>query len=318
MIKRILLSEYLILILCAAYSGVAMLAVPGFASLSNLQTVAGYMLPILVASVGLTFVLIIGGIDLSLTSVIALCSVLGATLMSQEAGWPAGQPWSTPAGVTGMLLLGSLLGGLNGLNVTLLRIPAFMATLAMMMFGSGWAIWWTQSGKIFGLPASFTQLGQNPWLSLLIVGSVVAAAHYTLSRTLYGRWLYAIGLNARAAFISGVPVKKAVFAAYVISGLFAGLSAVLLTASLETGDPEMARTALLDIIGATVIGGTSLYGGKGKVTWTVFGVLFLALLDNSLNMIDLSFFFITMVKGAVILLAALLDTLRNQWGGALT
>ena len=110
-----------------------------------------------------------------------------------------------------------------------------------------------------------------------------------------------------------MPVAGVTFATYIVSGMFAGLSSILFTAGLETGNPEMARDNLLDVVGAVVIGGTSLYGGKGRVAGTVFGVLFLALVDNSLNLLGLTFYTITMVKGGVILAAALTDALRNKF-----
>lgn len=311
--KRVLSSEYLVLVLCVVYFAVMALGVPGFASWMNLRTVLAYMLPILAVSIGLTLVLITAGIDLSLTSIIALASVFGGRIMSGEGGWLAGHPLAGPAAMVGMLGLGMVLGAVNGFNVVILRIPPFMATLILMMFGGGLAIWWTQSQKIFALPAGFTVVARNLWVEALVVLAAAALAHGALSRTLYGRWLYAVGQNAKTALISGVPVGLVTFWAYVAGGGFAGLSAILFTASLETSDPEMARNSLLDIVGATVIGGTSLYGGKGKVLWTVYGVLFLALIDNSLNLLGITFFFITMIKGAVILVAALLDALRNRW-----
>jgi ribose/xylose/arabinose/galactoside ABC-type transport system permease subunit len=155
-------------------------------------------------------------------------------------------------------------------------------------------------------------LGQKLWLVAAITGVATWLAHVALSNTLYGKWLYAIGHNARAALVSGVPVERVTFFTYVVSGLLAGLASVLFTAALETGNPEMARDNLLDVVGAVVIGGTSLYGGKGHVLGTVFGVLFLALVDNSLNLLGLNFYTITMVKGCVILTAALTDALRNK------
>ncbi|MDW8310625.1 MAG: hypothetical protein RMK20_14720, partial [Verrucomicrobiales bacterium] len=121
-----------------------------------------------------------------------------------------------------------------------------------------------------------------------------------------------VGHNARAAAIAGVPVGGVTVAAYVLSGFFAALASVLYTGQAESGSPVLAQRLLLDIIGAAVLGGTSLFGGRGKVLWTLGGVLFLKLLDNSLNLLGLSYFSIMMVKGAVILLAALLDSVRNR------
>jgi len=312
-VRRGLLSDYLVLWLSVVYFAGLAPFTTGFASGSNLQTILAYALPILVVSVGLTLVLIIGGIDLSVTSIIALASVVGGKIMSADEGWLAGSALAIPVGLLAMLLVGATLGAVNGFAVTVCRIPAFIATLTTMMFVSGLAIWFTLSRKIGGLPPNFLLIGQQLWIVAAITGVATWLAHVALARALYGRWLYAIGHNARAALVSGVPVQRVIFFTYVGCGLFAGLAAILLTAGLETGNPEMARDNLLDIVGAVVIGGTSLYGGKGRVHGTVFGVLFLALVDNSLNLLGLHFYTITMIKGGVILAAALTDALRNKF-----
>jgi ribose transport system permease protein len=311
-IKQGVLSEHLIFGLSVAYVLALAPWTPGFVSASNGQTILAYLLPVLVVSVGLTLVLIIGGIDLSVTSIIALASVLGAKVMSVEEGWLSESVLGVPAGVMVMLGVGLGLGAVNGFSVAVCRIPAFIATLTTMMFVSGFAIWVTLSRKIGGLPSGFVVLGQNLWVATALALAVTWLAHGFLSRTLYGRWLYAVGQNAQAALVSGVPVVRVTFWTYVASGGFAGLSSILFTAGLETGNPEMARDNLLDVVGAVVIGGTSLYGGRGRVLGTVFGVLFLALVDNSLNLVGLTFYTITMVKGGVILGAALLDTVRTR------
>jgi ribose transport system permease protein len=311
-LKQGVLSDHLILWLSVGYVLVLAPWAPGFLSAGNAQTLLAYGLPVLVVSVGLTLVLIIGGIDLSVTSVIALASVMGAKVMSGEEGWLGGAALAVPVGVLVMLGVGAGLGAVNGWIVAVCRIPAFIATLTTMMFVSGLAIWVTLSRKIGGLPSGFVVLGQNLWVATLLVLAVTWLAHVFLSRTLYGRWLYAVGQNARAALVSGVPVGRVTFWTYVASGGFAGLSAILFTAGLETGNPEMARDNLLDVVGAVVIGGTSLYGGRGRVLGTVFGVMFLAVVDNSLNLLGLTFYTITMVKGGVILGAALLDTARTR------
>lgn len=312
MFKRILQSDYLIVVICVLYFSVAAPLVPGFATIWNLKTILGYSLPLIVAAAGLTVVLITAGIDLSITSIIAVTSVVGGMIMNGETGWLAGSPLATPLAIAGMLFVGMLMGFANGVSVAWLKIPPFMATLVMMMFGSGFAIWITQSRKIFELPPSFLSLTGNQVLEVSLVAIVVLALHLFLSRTRYGKWLYAIGQNPETARISGTPVSSMLLTAYVLSGLTAAMSSILFTATLETADPEMARTNLLDIIGATVISGVSLFGGKGRVTWTVFGVLLLVFIDNTLNLSNVSFFFITMTKGGVILAAALLDVLRRR------
>jgi ribose transport system permease protein len=289
---------------------------PGLASAENAANIFSNLLPLLIVALGQTVVLIAGGIDLSVTSTIALSSVIGAMVMSGDQGWMGGSRWATPAAIVAMLLAGAVVGLFNGAAITLLRMPAFIVTLTTMMFASGLAVWLTKSKTIYNLPPSFNAIGKGSFFivpyALVVAALVALALHVALRQTLFGRWLYAIGHNAKAAEISGVPVGRTIRSAYVISGLCAAVTSILYTGRIETGSPVLGQRILLDVIGAAVIGGTSLFGGKGKVIWTVSGVLFITLIDNSLNMLGLSYFFIMMVKGAVILLAALLDAWRNR------
>jgi ribose/xylose/arabinose/galactoside ABC-type transport system permease subunit len=254
-----------------------------------------------------------------------------------EAGGPlAGLPYATAIGVAAMLVVAALIGLANGALVALLRMPAFMVTLVAMIAIGAFAIWLTQSNNIRELPDSFVALGKGQLVSvyfgeraepqiprrqlhdfvtspMLIAIGVALVAHLILNRTVFGRYVFAIGVNRRAAEISGVPVRRVIVTVFVISALCAAVASILYTARLETGRPTLgAGNFLLDVIGATVIGGTSLFGGKSKIVWTVFGVLFFVLLSNTLNLMYLSAFHIDMVKGGVILAAALLDVARTR------
>lgn len=303
-----ILSEYLVLGLTVAMFLALAPFTPGLASGANLLNILGYLLPLLIVAIGMTVVMITGGIDLSVTSIIALTSVVGAGAMTGKSGIAA-----TPTGLISMLALGVALGAANGLVVAFLRLPGFIVTLASRMFISGFAIWLTQSKSIYNLPTSFLAIGKQLPIALALTVATALVAHFTLRRTMYGRWLYAAGQNATTAHISGVPVRAVTFAAYVVSGLCAALASILLTGRMETGSPVLGHEILMDVIGATVVGGTSLFGGKGKIAWTFFGVLFLAVLDTALNLLNLSQFSITMAKGSVILLAAVLDAMRNRF-----
>jgi ribose/xylose/arabinose/galactoside ABC-type transport system permease subunit len=311
-LRRVAVSEHLVLWLCIGYAAAVAPFAPGFLSTGNLASILLTLIPLFVVALGQTVVLIAGGIDLSVTSTIALASVIGAMTMNAPHGWFAGHVLATPAAVLAMMLVGVVVGALNGLAVARLRMPAFIVTLTTMMFFSGFAIWLTQSRNIGGLPSSFTRLGGNVWLALGVAAATGAVVHVGLSRSLLGRWLYAMGHNARTAHVSGVPVSGVTVGAYVIGGLCAAVAAVLYTGQAEAGSPVMGQRILLDVIGATVIGGASLFGGKGKVLWTLWGVLFFKLIDNSLNLLNLSIFAITMVKGSVILGAAVLDAARQR------
>ena len=267
--------------------------------------------------------------------------VLGHTpvwgLVLSEAGGPlAGVPMGTWVAIAIVLFVAALIGFANGVAIAVLRMPAFMVTLVGLIALSAFAIWLTQSNNIRELPDDFINLGKGTLISLffgdqyapqlprrevhafitwpmIIALSLAAAAHVLLSHTVFGRQVFAIGLNRRAAEISGVPVTRIIVTVFVISAVCAAIGGLLYTARLETGRPTLGGgNFLLDVIGATVIGGTSLFGGKAKILWTIWGVLFFVLLGNTLNLMNLSAFHIDMVKGGVILAAAFLDVARQR------
>jgi len=306
-------SEYLVLVLCLVYFAALAPFTEGFASAGNFTNILLTLLPLFILALGQTIVLITAGIDLSVTATVALTSVIGAMIMSGDNGWLAHSPAAVPVGIAAMVTAGALVGMVNGWAVAILRMPPFIVTLTTMMFVGGFAVWLTKSENIGSLPSGFNAIGNELWLSLAVSLLVAVFAHLMLSRSLSGKWLYAVGQNARAARVSGVPVNATLCGAYVVSGMCAALASVLLTGQAQTGSPVLGRNLLLDVIGAAVIGGTSLFGGKGKVLWTLFGVFFLKLIDNSLNLLNLSDWDIRIIKGAVILFAALMDAMRSKF-----
>lgn len=310
-IITVMLSEYLVLLLCLLYFVIMALFEPKIASGTNMLNIFSSMLPLLLLAVGQTFVLIIGGIDLSIPSIVSLVSVVGASIMSNETGYLAESSIAVPIGVIAMFAVGSAIGWINGISVTTFHMPPFIVTLTMMLFVGGAAIWYAKSTPIYGLPDAFTAMASDS-VSVLFVVAVTICAHFLLNHSLFGKRIFAIGTNEKAALISGIPVNRSIIWVYIISGSFAVMGSILLTAQLETGSPVLGEKMLLDVVGAVIIGGTSLFGGKGKIIWTVFGVLFITLIDNSLNLMNFSYFTIMMVKGAFILFAALIDSLRKK------
>ncbi len=319
-LRGLLLSEYFTLILSALYFVLMLPFCPALGTLTVLKNIMSDMIPLLVVAMGQTFILILGEIDLSVTSIIAMASVLGASTMSNEGGYLANNSLALPVGLLVFVLFGLLLGAFNGMSVSWLGMPSFLVTLTTRMFVSGIAIWYTtfhtHTTSISGLPQNFLIIGQGEWngipYSFLPVVLLAVIAHSVLTKTIFGRWIFAIGINRQTARVSGVPVQRVMIAAFMISGLSAALTSILYTARLQTGTPILGERILLDIIGAAVIGGTSLFGGKGKIAWTVSGVLFLVLVDTTLRLIGSSLFTIFMIKGAVILLASVLDAVRNR------
>lgn len=335
LVKGALLSEYFVLYLSIVYMLILWPIIPWMFGAQNVSDILSNMWPLLIIAIGQTFVLITAGIDLSQTSVMALTSVVGAMLMAanvdpilfskspmwgilltEEGGLFSGHVVGMWAAMAVMLAIGALVGFLNGIAVAVFRMPAFIVTLVSMMFFSAVAIYLPKSENIRGLPESFTDIASGSLLGLpyplLLALAVAVLAHILLSKTLYGRRLYAIGTNKTASAISGIPTTRIIVLAYVISALCATLGAILYSSRLEMGRPTLGQMQFIDIVGANVIAGVSFAGGKGKITWTFFGVFFFVLLANSLNLLDLPFYMIDIVKGLVILAAALLDVMRNR------
>jgi ribose transport system permease protein len=198
-----------------------------------------------------------------------------------------------------------------------------MVTLSSLLFFSAFAVWLTRSENVTALPDEYIAVGKSNLVrgvsyAMLLAIAVAVLVHLTLSRTTYGRWLYSVGANPRAAFVAGVPTARVITAAYTISGACAALSGLLYSTRLEAGRPTLNADLLLDVIGASVIGGVSLFGGKGKVAGAAIGVLFFVLLSNTLNLMQLPFYVVMIVKGVVIAAAAFLDVVRLQTRGAET
>jgi len=301
---------------CLLYYVVMVFLAPGFFTVHNSWNLLFNLIPLLILAVGQTFVMLGAGIDLSVTSIIAMTSIVGGYCLSDMTAFVEPVGLRILVGLGAMLLVGGCIGWINGMAVTKLGMPAFMVTLTTMMLFSGGAIWSTQSQNIYRLPESFVNIPYNSIMFLpypLLIGlAVVGIAYFVLHKTVYGEWLLAAGMNLRVARISGVKVHRTLIWSYIFCGCCAAVASVLYTARLETASPVMGQHMLLDVIGAVVIGGTSLFGGIGKVQWTIVGAVFMTLLDNSLNLMGLSYFLIMIVKGLVILLAALVNLIKTS------
>ncbi len=333
--RKILLSEYFVLYLSIAYFLVLTPFVSNLASMENMGNIISNMWPLFAIAIGQTVVLILAGIDLSQTSILGITSAIGALIMTTKLdpvlfdksplwGWFIGENGgpmanslaAVPVALLAMLLVGTLIGILNGVAITKLKMTPFMVTLVSQIFFAALAIYITKSQNVISLPETYSKIGNGGIsfisYSMLIAIVLAAGAHILLGKSKLGRWLYSTGTNLKASMISGVPTDKVVIFAYAFSGFCAAVAAILYSARLGMGRPTLGANILMDIIGATVIGGTSMFGGKGKVLWTLFGVLFFVLLSNTLNLLNLSYFTINIVKGAVILLAALIDVTRTR------
>jgi ribose/xylose/arabinose/galactoside ABC-type transport system permease subunit/ABC-type sugar transport system substrate-binding protein len=268
-------------------------------STATLHDVLLAMLPLAILVAGQMLVLLIGQIDLSMTAVMATGSVVSASVMTRHLA-DVGEPGVTLTGILACLAVGAAIGLFNGTCHAILKIPSFIITLAVMMAGSGAAVWYASavSGtvSIGGLPDAFRHIGYGHAagipIALVLSGAALVAIHYVLSRTVVGRWLYAVGHNAEAARISGVPVRGVTIAAFTASGLCAALATIIYTSRIETGLPTLGQNMLLDIVGAAIIGGVSLFGGRGSIWMVLVGVAFLSVLDKSLQLLGLSLFIV--------------------------
>jgi ribose transport system permease protein len=276
---------------------------PHFLTISNLLNIAEQATIIAIIAVGMTFVIITGGIDLSVGSTLAFAGVVMASVL--HGGLPL--PLALIVG-----LGAGLLGGLvNGLLITIGRLPPFIATLGMMSVARGAALVFTEGRPISGFSEGFRSLATGevfrvPAPVIIMIG-VYVIAHFVLRRTKLGRYTYAIGGNEEAALLSGINVRLYKTMVYGLAGLLSGLAAILLTARLNSAQPIAGMSYELDAIAATVIGGTSLLGGEGTVVGTLIGALIMAVLRNGLNLLGVSSFIQQIVIGTVIIVAVLID-----------
>ena len=263
-----------------------------------------------IVSVGMTFVILTKGIDLSVGSILGVSAVLSALMIT--GGYPM------PVMIVAVLIAGLIMGAINGLGVTIGTIPPFIMTLGMMVMGRGFALT-LANGQPIGLGArgvEFAWLGRGAVLGVpvpvLVFAVVAAVALYVLRYTSYGRQIYAVGSNTEAARLSGISVSLVTFSVYVISGFLASLTALIFVSRLTVGEPTAGTGIELEAIAITVIGGTSLFGGEGGIVGTIIGAGILAVLANIMNLVGISPFTQQIVKGAIIVGAVLYEMLRKR------
>ena len=278
-------------------------ATPYFLTVSNLLNVLEQTALNAIVAMGMTFVIISGGIDLSVGSVLAFAGI--GLALALEHAVPA------PAAIAIALAMGTGCGLLNGALITIGRLPPFIATLGMMSVARGAALMLAEGRPISGFSDGFRAIATERVLAIpapvLITIVIYAVAHFVLTRTVFGRVTYAIGGNEEAARLSGVPVRAYKTAVYGVAGLASAAAAVVLTARLNSAQPTAGTMYELDAIAATVIGGSSLLGGEGSLTGTLIGALIMGVLRNGLNLLNVSSFLQQIVIGVVIIGAVLVD-----------
>lgn len=292
----------------AALSAVLWALTPHFLTVPNLLNIAQQTSINAIVAVGMTYVIVSGGIDLSVGSIVALSGVvLGAALQDAQA---------LPLALALALATGVACGVLNGALISLGGLPPFIVTLGMMSIARGAALLFTEGRPVSGFPPGFRALatGDVGGVPAPIVVTLVVylVAHAVLTRTTFGRYLYAIGGNEEATRLSGVAVRFHKTMIYAVSGLVSAVAAVILTARLNSAQPIAGMMYELDAIAATVIGGTSLMGGQGTLAGTLVGALIMGVLRNGLNLLGVSSFLQQIVIGAVIIGAVLVDTVLKR------
>ncbi|CAN7672072.1 Ribose import permease protein RbsC [compost metagenome] len=291
-------------LLCAALA----LASDAFLTLNNLLNVLRQASLLFLLASGLTLVILTGGLDLSVGANVAMSACLAASVMKATG--------STTLGVGVGLGSGVLIGLGNGLLVAALRIPPFIATYGMLWVLHGLTYWFMAGETIHGFSPEFRAIGSGYlWgvpipvflmLAFLVAGSAIS------QKTTYGQEIYAIGANPVAARLSGVPVTRRLVLVYVVSGAMAGLASLVFLARLNSAEGDIGETLTLPAIAAVLIGGTSLFGGVGRVSGTLVGAIILTLVLNGMNLLTVSANWQPLVTGIIVVLAVFLDTLSRR------
>lgn len=285
-----------------------------FATTDNFFNVLRQVSVNLCISVGMTMVILTGGIDLSVGSILALSGAVAAGLSKNGFSFPAADLyvgftfWGC---ILAALLIGAALGSFNGWMITRFKVPPFVATLAMLTIARGLTMLYTKGFPITGLGESFSFLGTGwflgvpmpVWVALLIV----AFFAFFMFKTRTGRYIYAIGGNKKASLLSGIKVNNIILWVYTLAGILSAVAGLMVTARLDSAQPNAGSGYELDSIAAVVIGGTSLSGGKGSIAGTVVGALIIGVLNNGLVLLNVSPFWQQVIKGFVILGAVILD-----------
>ncbi|MCI7304922.1 MAG: ABC transporter permease [Trueperella sp.] len=292
-----------LVVLCIAL----FIATPTFLTTKNLLNIGIQSATTAILAFGMTFVIVTAGIDLAVGSIAALGAMVSASMFT-NVGMPG---WLTL--VIG-LLIGLGAGAISGLGVAYGKLPAFIATLAMMSVARGLTLV-ISDGRPIATAPEVNFLGSNlgpipvPVIMLVVAG---LACWFILNRTVLGRSMYAVGGNLEAARLSGLPVKKVLVSVYALSGLFAGFAGLLIAGRLSSAQPAAATGYEMDAIAAVVIGGASLAGGAGKASGTLVGALLLAVIRNGLNILNVNSFWQQVVIGCVIAIAVGIDVLRRK------
>lgn len=300
----ILLDKYRVFLILLALGTMASLLSDAFLTTTNLFNVLRQVSIIAIISAGMTLVILTAGIDLSVGSVMAFAGAIAAGVLT--AGLPL------PIGIIACIVVGALIGMFNGWFVAKGGVPAFIATLAVMVIARGMTLVYTKGNPVVVSNDAFRTIGGGNVFGIpipvIIMFAIFGLMYFILNHTSFGRYVYAIGGNEEAAKLAGIPVNRIKIGVYTIAGALASVSALIYTSRLMSAQPNAGMGIELDAIAAVIIGGTRLSGGKGGVIGTLIGALIMGLLDNILNLMNISPFYQNIAKGLVILIAVLADS----------
>ncbi len=301
------------------FSGVKVLAPsvykwPDFLKLTNILAVVDRIVVIAVIAIGMTMVIITGGIDLSVGSLIALAAVISTLVMKYLGGIHA-EWYVVVIGFIVGIIVTSLMGTIGGWIVARFKVAPFITTLALMMVARGLAFQITGGYSIYQVPKSLTWLGQGYTLGIpntvILLVVLYVLSHIFMAKTKLGRYIYAVGGNTEAARLSGVPVQWVIVFVYFVSACAAGLGGCIQASQLNTGTPNCGMMFEMYVIAAVVVGGTSLAGGSGRIFGTLIGAFIISVIQNGMNLLGIDSYTQQVVLGLVILAAVLLDKFRS-------
>jgi ribose transport system permease protein len=312
--KREFVARLQPLIALALMVAVLSIAAPTFRTQDNALNILREISVNLCLSLGMTLIILTEGIDLSVGAVLALSGVVAAGLLKNGLAFPRAGfviEFTVSGAILVGILTGMLCGWVNGAVITRLGVPPFVATLGMLSAARGLTNLWTAGRPIPDLGSGFSRIGSGSLLGIPVpvwIAAVLSLGCAVVTRrTRFGRYIYAVGGNERAALLSGLPVARIKRAVYTLGGAFAGAAGLILTSRLDAGDPTSGAGYELDSIAAVVIGGTSLSGGRGSILGTVIGCLIIGVLNNGLILLNVSPFWQQVVKGVVIVVAVAID-----------
>ena len=305
-----ILSNFTLVFVVLGLGIILSIATPTFLKPTNLMNILRQVSINGILAIGMSLVCLTGGIDLSVGSIVAFSGILTAGMLNFTS-------LPIPIIVIIAVLVGAAMGLVNGYFVAYWNAPAFVVTLSMMTIGRGLTYIYCDGKPISKLPDEFLQIGKGSVLGGLPIPTIILIIVFLIFATMLakfklGRYIYAVGGNAQAAMVSGINVRLVTMLVYVFSGLCCGIAAVVLTARVSAGLPKAGDGYELDAIASTVIGGTSLSGGTGKLWGTLLGALLLGMVNTGLDLLNVTSYYQQVVRGLIILGAILIDTRRNK------